>query len=166
MFHSIEGYARTHVNPNIRPCLCFLMTHTGVQDVLSAWIKQKCVLGDPLGELWEQSQLPCLRQLQSQELTSVSTLIPSLPLKTWEFRDDITRSELTVVSPLITSKWLQNSLPPTKGTGPVTAVTAWSWHIEFKNAFCLAVPFLQPLHLGIKWHCSANNFQLSTAPSW
>ena len=36
----------------------------------------------PLGSFESKYQPSCLRQLQSQELTSVSILTPSLPLKT------------------------------------------------------------------------------------
>ena len=36
----------------------------------------------PLGSFESKYQPSCLRQLQSQELTSVSMLTPSLPLKT------------------------------------------------------------------------------------
>ena len=94
MFHSVGGYAWTHVNPNVCPCLCFLMTNTGVQDVLSGWIKQKSVLGDPLGELWEQ--IPAVLPETAPESGAYICVNshPLTPAQNWGFRDDITNSEI------------------------------------------------------------------------
>lgn len=123
--------------PTLELGICFLLNQIDVY----YWV-------NPLGSFESKFQQSYLRQLQIQELMSLLILIISLLLKTVRIQrwcNSETRIDSFI--PPGHKQVASEFLPSHQGTGSMTVVIEWIWHIEFKNIFHPAVPSRWSLHL-------------------
>lgn len=144
--HQVKGHAWMRVHPNVCACLCFLITHTGVRDLLSGSMKWRCIIGwTPGGPVKVNSSNPArVRSLCLSWFSSFHSCS-----KQQEFRDDVTvRSELTVLSPLVTARGLRiPSLPRDRLSDSSDWVNLTHWDQKY---LLPAVPYWGSPHLGIE----------------